>query len=383
MPLHTDNTKINQASINVLGIMSGTSMDGIDLALLSAVSNQTNTGYCIKNLTAPLFVPFPKETQQHIQAALGMTQPNHAVKQAEEMLNKAYIAAVQQWQRRYRQYDLDLIGLHGQTITHRPEVHFTWQLGDGKTLAKAVGIDVVYNFRQQDITAGGEGAPLAPVFHRALSQAGFLPQAPFAVLNVGGVSNISLIGETTLVAFDCGPGNAPMDDLCRLHTQQAYDSDGKIAAEGTVDQGLLHTLMQHAYFARPAPKSLDRDDFTHRAMQNLSLANGLRTLTAFCAEAIAHGVRQHQQQFALQQIAVAGGGRHNPILMHELRTRLAPITVEAIEYFAPLLAGDSIEAWAFAWLALLHQANLPSSFPTTTGVKSPVVAGTKALSQQT
>ena len=200
------------------------------------------------------------------------------------------------------------MGFHGQTITHRPEKHFTWQIGDGAALAKALGVRVVNDLRGADVVAGGQGAPLVPIYHAALVRD--LPR-PLAVVNIGGVANVTWIGaDDTLLAFDTGPGNAPIDDWCARRAGQRFDKDGALAASGKVDRTRLERFSEHRYFARKPPKSLDRGDFGDSWADGLSAADGAATLTCGTARAIALAARHFPAP--VTQWVIAGGGARNP-----------------------------------------------------------------------
>ena len=203
---------------------------------------------------------------------------------------------------------LDVVGFHGQTITHRPDKHFTWQIGDGAALAKALGVRVVNDLRGADVLAGGQGAPLVPIYHAALVRD--LPR-PLAVLNIGGVANVTWIGaDGTFLAFDTGPGNAPIDDWCARRAGLRFDKDGALAASGKVDRTRLERFSEHRYFARKPPKSLDRGDFGDSWADGLSAADGAATLTYGTARAIALAARHFPAP--VTQWVIAGGGARNP-----------------------------------------------------------------------
>ncbi len=351
-------------------------MDGVDAALLYA---DIGDGVAeIAALGTHLEIAFDAALRRDMTAVLGMEQPSAASRAVESRLGAYYALAVQELLQKaaLSSEDIDIIGLHGQTITHRPEKSLTWQLGDGAALAQQTGIPVVYDFRQNDIRHGGQGAPLAPVFHQALAQAGYLPALPLVVLNIGGVSNITLLTETTMRAYDSGPGNGPMDDYAREFLGMDFDQDGAIALSGHADRGIVEQFLRHPYFAQPAPKSLDRRDFDHGAVQHLTPPDALRTLCACSAGGIAHAIMAERRQVPeLQRILFAGGGRHNQALLHELCTVLPEMEMTMIDVLAKSLNGDALEAWAFAWLAVLNRAEIPASFPTTTGVRTPRIAG--------
>jgi anhydro-N-acetylmuramic acid kinase len=264
----------------------------------------------------------------------------------------------------------DLIGFHGQTILHQPDRRRTWQVGDAAALTQRLGIPVVHDFRSADVAAGGQGAPFAPVYHAALA-AGL--DRPLAVLNIGGVANVTWIGaDGSLLAFDTGPGNGPLDDWVLRHTGQAFDAGGALAAAGQVSAAVLGRLMAHRYFVLPAPKSLDRLDFgralAESGLAGLSAANGAATLAAFTVASVAQAAFPEPPRRWL----VTGGGRLNPVLLEGLRRGLAvPVApVEAVGW-----NGDALEAQCFGFLAARVLAGLPLSFPGTTGVPAPMPGG--------
>jgi anhydro-N-acetylmuramic acid kinase len=263
---------------------------------------------------------------------------------------------------------LDVAGFHGQTITHRPEKHFTWQIGDGAGLAQALGVRVINDLRGADVAAGGQGAPLVPVFHAALVRE--LPR-PVAVVNIGGVANVTWIGENdSLLAFDTGPGNGPIDDWCVRRAGQRFDRDGALAASGKVDRARLDRWVEHRYFARKPPKSLDRGDFNDSWADGLSVADGAATLTRATARAISLAARHFPE--AAKQWIVTGGGARNPTLLAAIAAETGTPVVSASTLGWD---GDALEAQAFAFLAVRSLRGLPLTFPTTTGVPKPLCGG--------
>jgi len=266
---------------------------------------------------------------------------------------------------------IDIIGFHGQTVLHRPESRLTVQLGDGHELARRLRIPVAFDFRAPDVAAGGHGAPLVPVFHRALAEAAGI-ELPAAILNLGGVANLTYLAGRGAdpLAWDTGPGNAPLDDLMLERTGAAMDRDGRIATSGKVDEAALGQLLAHPYFQAPPPKSLDRNAFSLRAIESLPLANAAATLVAFTAETIAHAMRQLPAPPT--RLIAAGGGTKNPVLMIEIARRTG-FAVEPAEAFG--WSADAMEAQAFAYLAVRSRAGLPLTFPTTTGVPRPMTGG--------
>ena len=243
-----------------------------------------------------------------------------------------------------------VVGFHGQTVLHRPDRGLTVQLGNGQALAARLGIPVVYDFRAADVAAGGQGAPVVPVFHRALVRLLKRPH-PVAVLNLGGVANVTFIdGDADLIAFDTGPGNALIDDFVRLRTGQPQDDDGRAAAAGQVDEEAVARVLKHPFFARRPPKSLDRNAFRHSVMEEARLADksmqdGVATLTAITAAAVAHAIKVLPR--APAGWIVAGGGTRNPTLMRMLAQRLAPVGIETAG--AVGWSADALEAQAFAY----------------------------------
>lgn len=264
--------------------------------------------------------------------------------------------------------DIDVIGFHGQTVLHRPDARLTVQLGDGAALARSTGVAVVDSLRQADVAAGGQGAPLVPVFHRALAAS--LRETPVAFVNIGGVANVTLVGEGAPIAFDCGPGNALLDDWALRHTGAPVDRDGAMAASGVADAGALARLMAHPFFAAAWPKSLDRNAFSLDALAGLSPEDGAATLVRFTVEGIAaaDGLLPARPR----RWIVCGGGRRNPVVLAGLAARLdAP--VEPAE--AAGFDGDALEAQAWAYLAVRSLKRLPITFPTTTGCPAPMTGG--------
>jgi anhydro-N-acetylmuramic acid kinase len=343
-----------------IGLMSGTSLDGIDAAFVVTDGRErVETG-------PALTMPYAPALRERLRGVLGGTGEVDAV---ERVLTEAHAAAVSTLIARHALGAVDLVGFHGHTILHRPQEGRTWQIGDGALLAALTGIDVVADFRSADVAAGGEGAPFAPLYHRA--RAGDLPR-PFAVLNLGGVGNVTWIGagEDEIIAFDTGPGNALIDDWMRLQTGTSVDADGALAARGTVDEAVVAHFLSDSYFPRRPPKSLDRDDFNRYRPTGLSPADGAATLTAMTAASVALATRHFPAP--ARQWLVTGGGRHNATLMAMLAQRLgAPVApVEAAGW-----DGDALEGQAFAYLAVRSAERLPLSLPSTTGVRVPMQGG--------
>ncbi|WP_438503675.1 anhydro-N-acetylmuramic acid kinase [Desertibaculum subflavum] len=349
------------AELRAIGLMSGTSMDGVDAALIAT------DGYRVAEFGPWTTLPYDDAFRDRLRGTLGGTGPVAAV---ERELTERHAEAVERLLAEHRidRASIDLIGFHGQTILHRPEQRRTWQIGDGARLAARLRLPVVNDFRSADVAAGGQGAPLAPVYHAAL--AADLPK-PVAVLNLGGVGNVTWIGEgDALLAFDTGPANAPIDDWVRRQTGAARDDGGALAQAGRIDAARVQAVLAKPYFAAPPPKSLDRDDFTWRMADGLSAADGAATLAAIVAATVAAS-RPHLPAPPRRWL-VTGGGRHNVALMEALRSALA-VAVDPVE--AVGWRGDALEAEAFAFMAVRHRLGLPISFPGTTGVPAPMTGG--------
>jgi anhydro-N-acetylmuramic acid kinase len=358
--------------LKAVGLMSGTSLDGIDAALLDTDGeNAARPG-------SALTIPYDAETRAMLREALsdarsvaeGAPIP-WSIRDAERRLTEAHADAVKALLEKARlaTRDVALIGFHGQTILHRPAQRRTWQIGDGALLARLTGIDTVNDFRSADVKAGGQGAPLVPLYHAALVASAKLKQ-PVAIVNIGGVANVTYVDGDTVLAFDTGPGNAPIDDWAHRHAGKPIDEDGALAAKGKADNDVLERMLQHDFFTKSGPKSLDRLDFGMADVEHLSPEDGAATLTAFTAATIARA-REHFPDSAETWI-VCGGGRHNKTLMTELRARLNVAVVPAEDQG---WRGDFIEAEAFAYLAVRSINGLPLSLPTTTGVPEPMTGG--------
>lgn len=267
---------------------------------------------------------------------------------------------------------VDVIGFHGQTVIHRPEIRLTVQLGDGSALAKRLALPVVYDVRANDVATGGQGAPFVPVYHRALAAS--VPERPLVFVNIGGVSNVTWIGsQGHMIAFDTGPGNAPLDDWALKHTGVARDEDGKLAATGTPKETIIDQFLNQAFFKLPPPKSLDRDSFAALDLGALNAADGAATLVEIIARAIAGAASWVPE--APKAWIICGGGRHNPTIMKALRKIL--LNMKPAEAYG--FNGDSMEAEAWAYMAVRSMKKLPLSFPMTTKVTQPMTGGVLAL----
>jgi anhydro-N-acetylmuramic acid kinase len=344
----------------VIGLMSGTSIDGVDAAALETDGKlQVEPG-------GALTIPYDAALRERIRAVLGGVGN---VAGAERDLTEAHAKAVHALIRRYALKNVALIGFHGHTVLHRPWQHETHQIGDGALLARLIGIDVVNDFRAADVAAGGQGAPLVPLYHCALAAQ---LERPLAVINIGGVANVTWLGPGAddILAFDTGPGNALMDDWALTHTGKPVDEHGALARRGQADRERVARFLADPYFALPPPKSLDRDHFAEFAPEGLSPEDGAATLCAMTAAAIVAA----QQHFPapVKRWLVSGGGRRNPVLMKLLKSALAA-PIEPVEKAG--WDGDALEAQAFGYLAVRSRAGLPLSLPSTTGVKAPTCGG--------
>ncbi|MGO9674655.1 MAG: anhydro-N-acetylmuramic acid kinase [Methylocella sp.] len=360
-------------STTAIGLMSGTSMDGVDVALIETDGEEAiafrGTG----------FFPYADEDRALIRAAIadaGLLTDRRArpgaLAEAEKMVTARHSEAVRDFlqAQALENENIDVVGFHGQTVLHRPERRLTVQIGDGALLARNLGLDVVHDFRAADVLRGGQGAPLVPVYHRALAAAAGFTE-PVAVINIGGVSNVSfIVPGAEPIACDAGPGNALIDDLMLLRTGAAIDRDGATAARGKVDEKILRDLLAHPFFALPPPKSLDRNDFSGHSLASLATEDAARTLTAFTAAAILRAL-EHMPRIPAAAI-ICGGGALNPTLMRELSARL-PCRVAAADAFG--WSVEAMEAQAFAYMAVRRRKNLPITFPLTTGVEAPLAGG--------
>lgn len=353
-----------------IGLMSGTSRDGIDAALIETDGEGSSCGIAFHAM--PYHDGFRLRLAEACGRAMGMNRPGfepliHAV---EQELTQLHVEAVSDLLARsgHVAQDIGVIGFHGHTVAHRPEWGWTWQIGDGADLAGAFGIPVVADLRSADVAAGGQGAPLLPVYHRALAHD--LPK-PVAILNLGGVANITAIasgGEIT--AFDTGMASGLIDNWMQTHSDLSFDENGATAASGRIDEGCLAAMLADPWFDALPPKSIDREAFTIEAVRGLALEDGAATLTAFSAAAVARALDHLPERPA--RIYVAGGGRHNATLMHMLAT-YSGAQVHAVDELG--WDGDALEAQGFGYMAVRHLKGLPISFPGTTGVPRPMTGG--------
>ncbi len=367
---------LDSSKLTVIGTMSGTSFDGVDVALIET------DGETVSRLGPVGYRAYPSEERLLLQRAFAAAAELKdraarppALQEAESLVTAAHFQAIEAFLRENRiaREEVDLVGFHGQTVVHRPEARLTVQIGDGRFLARQLRIPVVYDFRAADVAAGGEGAPFVPVYHRALARTLDEPK-PVAVLNVGGVANLTYLdGDTDPIAFDTGPGNAPIDEIVLARTGRRFDRDGVLASQGTVHESAVEKLLADPYFAKRPPKSLDRAQFGKIALDGLSLEDAVATATAWVAATVARAV-EHLPRPPATWI-VAGGGARNRSLMKMLRARLNA-TVQVAE--AVGWSSDALEAQAFGFLAARSVKGLPLTFPTTTGVPAPASGGVLA-----
>lgn len=353
---------MSNQTLRAIGLMSGTSLDGVDAAWIET-DGETITQFGPHG-TLHYQDSLRADLRQLLDLAPQLKADDPFLKDAEERLTRDHAIAVG-----LTGLACDVIGFHGQTILHAPEQRRTWQIGDARLLAHIARYPVMHDFRSADVAAGGQGAPLAPLFHAALAAA--LPK-PLLIVNIGGVANATWLGPAgEIIACDTGPGNGPLDDLAQKFLGEPYDRDGALAASGNVDSARLQRLLAHPYFARPAPKSLDRLTFSAliaEAVRGLAPADAAATLAAFVASAIA------AQKFPAppRRVLVTGGGRKNPALMRLLQAGF-PCPTETVE--AVGWDGDALEAQCFGFLAVRALKGLPLSLPSTTGVPYPMPGG--------
>ncbi len=364
--------------MRAIGLMSGTSLDGVDVALIETDGERITafgpTGYR----------PYSDSEQALLRQALAQGaqladrwQRPGVLKEAEEFVTRVHAETVEDFlsAEHIDRAGVGIVGFHGQTVIHRPERRMTVQIGRGDELARKLKIPVAYDFRSADVAAGGQGAPLVPIFHQALARDLAHPH-PIAVLNVGGVANVTFVDGGDPVACDTGPGNALIDDFMRARTGAPLDRDGDQAARGWVDEAFVERVLGNKFFNQPCPKSLDRNAFAFAniGLPDFSVADGAATLSALTAASVAR-VLPHLPA-PPQSWIVAGGGARNPTLMRMLADRLKPASVETADEVG--WSSQSIEAQAFAYLAVRTLNNMPITFPQTTGVKKPMTGGVVA-----
>ena len=350
-----------------LGAMSGTSLDGVDAAMV------LTDGVQVLEFGPSAYRPYSTDEREVIRRAFGLWPGDPAVAEAGDVVEAAHLELLGRFQ------GVDVVGFHGQTLAHDPGGRGTHQVGDGALLAQALGLPLVWDFRSNDVAMGGQGAPLVPFFHHALARR-IGAAGPMAMLNLGGVGNVTWMdpgvadpaASGALRAFDTGPANAPINDLMLARRGVAQDEGGALALTGVVDEGVVERFLTSSYFFKMPPKSLDRNAFSDLlpSVSGLNDADAAATLTACAAAAVARGAEHFPARVA--RVLVAGGGRHNAALMAELTRRLS-VPVEPVE--AAGFDGDMMEAQAFAFLAVRVLRGLPTSSPMTTGVAAAVGGG--------
>jgi anhydro-N-acetylmuramic acid kinase len=349
-----------------LGAMSGTSLDGVDAALVRT------DGETIFEFGETGYRAYTEAERSVLRSAFGKTSGD-AVERAAELVETAHAKLLSQFS------EAALIGFHGQTLHHAPADGVTVQAGDGEILAEVLGLPVVWDFRRADVEMGGQGAPLAPFFHHACARH-IGADAPLGVLNLGGVGNLSWVdprvddpaADGALLAFDTGPANAPLDDLMNARLGKSHDADGALARKGRVNDPVIERLLASPYFFKRPPKSLDRNDFAWlgEAVETLPEADAAATLCAAvavsCLKAMEHCPSPPSR------LLVGGGGRKNPVIMEMIQASM-DCPVAPVEDVG--LDGDMLEAQAFGYLAVRILEGLPTSAPGTTGIATPIGGG--------
>lgn len=362
----------NKQIYTSVGFMSGTSMDGIDVAVIKTDGEQ------VLEKGPYHHVSYDELFVQALRSCLNTKHHDTpAVRMVEAKLTAYHVQAFNELLEKYdiERSSIDCVGFHGHTIDHRPDEGITLQIGDGNLLAKHIGVPVVYNFRVADVKAGGQGAPLVPIYHRALMQ-NKKTKGAVALLNIGGVANITYLPslddkEGEIIAFDTGPGNALINDLVKYEIAQPFDKDGKIARSGRIDQNWVEEFLTHAYFEKPYPKSLDRNDFQDIQLpKELKFEDKVATMSEATVASVVKAIEILPSD--IEALYLCGGGRLNKFFINRLREHL---DVEILDTDMIGLNGDMIEAEAFGFFAVRYLQNKPITFPLTTGTKKPPICG--------
>ncbi len=353
--------------ITSLGLMSGTSMDGIDIALIKS------DGQKINDRGANKYYPYsPKIKNSLVKLINNKTNSLLEIKEIELEITKKHIAAVKDFltKNKIDKNNIDIIGFNGQTILHNPRKGITWQIGNAQMLASGTGIDVVADFRTKDLVFGGQGAPLVPIYHLALF-ADY--KKPVLVLNIGGVSNITYIEnnqEENLIAFDVCFGNAPLNDLVKKKTDKDFDKNGLLASKGKVNQDFTKAILALNYFKKQPPKSLDRNQFDEviKKFSKLKMEDILASLVFIIGQSVTNSLKFLPKKPL--EILVCGGGRKNLEIMKSIEntTQIKTTNIDNLKIGNNSINGDFIEAEAFGFLAIRNLLNLPISYPKTTGI---------------
>lgn len=353
-----------------IGLMSGTSLDGVDAALVET------DGMNIIRPIGFLSESYTSDLRDALRACFGKETLDEAGRAAEREMTLKHAGIVKRMMALYPKHAPEIIGFHGQTVLHDVGRKLTVQIGDAALLARETGVDVVHDFRAADVAAGGQGAPMAPVYHASRIKDAKL-KLPVALLNVGGVANITFCAKNDLIAFDTGAGNALMDDYVKANLGMDYDPDGAFAANGAADELMVFRWLAHEYFSKKPPKSLDRNEWDIAAMGPLAMGlvglspeDALATLMEFTAQGVLRSFDYLPR--APETLYVCGGGRHNKALMARLDAIL-PCLVRNVDVLG--WNGDATEGECFAYLAVRSLKGLPLSFPGTTGVQEPLTGG--------
>lgn len=346
-----------------IGLMSGTSCDGVDAALLET-DGQAN----IKPL-AGITVPYEDDLRARMLEASQFDVPLGELLRIEKLVSEAHVKATHQVMMRHPElkHKVTVIGFHGHTVRHMPKERITLQIGNPWILAKEFKVPVVTDFRRCDMVSGGQGAPLVATFHKALFTSTDLPTL---VLNIGGVANVTWLGKNgQIIAGDTGPGCGLIDEWAQAMADLPHDRDGHLALAGSVDQGTVEEALAADFFSLPLPKAADRYDFDHVDVSGLNVEDGAATLCAVTVEAVFRAVQKLPEM--PKHIYVTGGGVHHPVIMSMLTEKFGEVHSVRERGYDP----DTLEAECFAWLAVRHQEGLPLTIPETTGCASPTTGG--------